>query len=188
MSIKVIDADGSNEIDGSELMQMFKLIGEPCSVEEVGEIFATYDVDGSGSLDFRELVGILAAREQDKVANSEAFEAFRVLAKQQANEADIDTNDEGGGMADISVAGCIGLESITQALNSLAIQELKHDRALMQQVATNNVMLRWMNGPADALGEVGSVGLDMYKEKMLQLAEGGVDAFGDARVENPVAI
>lgn len=161
---------------------MFKLLGEPCSKEEVGEIFALCDADGSGALDFRELVGILAAREQDKVARSEVFEAFRVLAKLQA-EVDSHPNDERDG--DISVAGCIGLEGITQALDSLAIQELKHDTALMQQVATN--MLRWMSGPADTLGEVGSVGLDMYKKKLLQLAEGDA-SFGDDYVENPVTI
>jgi hypothetical protein len=184
MSIQVIDADGSNEIDESELMQMFRLIGEPCSTEEISEIFATVDADGSGSLDFREMVGVLAAREQHKVASSEAFEAFRVLAKLQA-DADSNANDEEGGVEDISVAGYIGLEGITQALDSMAIQELKHDSALTHQVATN--MLRWMNGPADTLGEVGVVKLDVYKEKMLQLVEGDV-AFTDDHVENPVAI
>lgn len=161
---------------------MFKLIGEPCSAEEVGEIFATVDIDGSGALDFRELVAMLAGREKQKVANTEALEAFRVLAKLQA-AAGSNADDERFGTADISAVGGIGLEAVTQALNSLSIQELKHDAVLTEEVATE--MLRWMNGPADTLGEVGLVGLHTYTERMLQLATDG-DACGDGHVENPV--
>jgi len=185
MSSQIIDADGSDEIDESELMQMFRLIGEPVSAEEIGDIFASVDVDGSGSLDFRELVGMLVAREQHKVASNEAFEAFRILAKLQAAAGGNNPGDAGLGMADISVAGCIGVEGVTQALNSLAIDELKHDTALTKKVATD--MLRWMNGSAGTFGEVDSVGLDLFRRKMLQLAEGGDASDDDGRVENPVA-
>ena len=183
MSSQIIDADGSDEIHESELLQMFRLIHEPVSAEEVGDIFASIYIDGSGSLDFRELVGMLVAREQHKVASTEAFEAFRILAKLQAAAAGEHADGERLSTTDISVAGVIGVEGITQALNSLAIYELKHDTALMKTVATD--MLRWMNGHAGMLGEVDSVGLDLYSEKMLQLVEGD-DANDYSCVENPV--
>ena len=106
-----------------------------------------FDEDGSGSIDFRELVGMLAVREQAKVAEHEIVEAFRVLSKQ------------GGGARVVR----IGRECITEALESCGLEELEHDPRKTEDVVTS--MLRWMNGAESS----DTVKIEVFREKMLSL-------------------
>lgn len=128
------------------------------------------DEDGSGSIDFRELVGMLSAREQAKMAENEIVEAFRVLAKM-----DVSATLQG-----------IGREGVTEALNSLSVEGLEHDAVLTEQVVTN--MMGWMNGE-DQPGGGGSdtkTSIEVFRERMLGLVT-QVDAASTVElVANPV--
>ena len=80
---------------------------------------AAVDVDNSGSIDFRELVGMLAAREAKRVEEEEIVEAFDALVRLEGHAGrDIDT-----------LSGVkIGRAGVTEALDALSLQELIHDR------------------------------------------------------------
>lgn len=53
-AFKVFDADGSGEIDISELRQALKNIGEKISEDELRAMMAGADADGNGLIDFEE--------------------------------------------------------------------------------------------------------------------------------------
>eukprot|EP01043_Picozoa_sp_COSAG02_P003028 COSAG02_NODE_72_length_41961_cov_13.243658_4_plen_211_part_00 len=178
--LQVFDADGSNDIDAKELQHVFSLIGDPLSEEEATVMIESVDADESGTIDFRELVGMLAAREQAKAADIEVLEAFRVLSELQDGAGGNNIHDN---EIILGATVCIGREGVTEALNSLVVDGLENDAALTEQVVTT--MLQWMNGSLGAAGEVGLISLDVFKEKMLQLGAGGDDAAGGSRVENP---
>ena len=80
-------------------------------------MFIKYDVDNSGSIDFRELVGMLAAREAKRVEEEEIVEAFDALVRLEGHAGrDIDT-----------LSGVkIGRAGVTEALDALSLQELIH--------------------------------------------------------------
>jgi hypothetical protein len=119
-AFKVFDADGSGDIDAMELAAVFRLIGDPLPQAEVEQIMAAVDVDNSGSIDFRELVGMLAARAAKRVEEEEIVEAFDALVRLEGHAGrDIDT-----------LSGVkIGRAGVTEALDALSLQELIHDRA-----------------------------------------------------------
>ena len=154
------------------------MIGDPLSEDETAAMMASVDIDGSGSIDFRELVGMLAAREAAKLAETEIIEAFRVLSELQAHASGAGNDDV------IDTAVFIGREGVTQALHSLAVEGLEDDAALTEQVVTG--MMQWMDeSDASTIDGAGVVSLDMFKRKILQLAEGTDYGAGDI-VENPV--
>ena len=183
-AFKVFDADGSGDIDAMELAAVFRLIGDPLPQAEVEQIMAAVDVDNSGSIDFRELVGMLAAREAKRVEEEEIVEAFDALVRLEGHAGrDIDT-----------LSGVkIGRAGVTAALDALSLQELIHDRGATDEVVSR--MLAYMNQDAAAApGDDGmqqSVSFEQFRSVMSQLGsmEAGELAqdLRESRMINPAA-
>ena len=57
-----IDMDGSGTIDEGEFFRGLAALGVLCNREEAAELWQTFDLDGSGEIDFRELNKLLRRR------------------------------------------------------------------------------------------------------------------------------
>merc|ERR1712212_593763 len=56
MAFDIFDHDGGGDINTNELGRVMKLLGQSPGKEELDEIVAAVDVDGSGSIDFDEFL------------------------------------------------------------------------------------------------------------------------------------
>lgn len=80
-AFKIFDVSGDGSVDVEELYRVFEMIGDPVTMEQCEALVAEVDQDGSGGIDFRELVGMLSARRYKFRAKQEIQEAFQMLTQ-----------------------------------------------------------------------------------------------------------
>jgi len=93
MAFDIFDHDGGGDINTNELGRVMKLLGQSPGKEELDEIVAAVDVDGSGSIDFDEflIMMVMQLKEENKSASDEEVkEIFRLFDKNGDNFLDWD--------------------------------------------------------------------------------------------------
>merc|ERR1711942_61249 len=93
MAFDIFDHDGGGDINTNELGRVMKLLGQSPGKEELDEIVAAVDVDGSGSIDFDEflIMMVMQPKEENKSASDEEVkEMFRLFDKNGDNFLDWD--------------------------------------------------------------------------------------------------
>jgi len=93
MAFDIFDHDGGGDINTNELGRVMKLLGQSPGKEELDEIVAAVDVDGSGSIDFDEflIMMVMQMNEENKSASDEEVkEMFRLFDKNGDNFLDWD--------------------------------------------------------------------------------------------------
>jgi len=91
MAFDIFDHDGGGDINTNELGRVMKLLGQSPGKEELDEIVAAVDVDGSGSIDFDEflIMMVMQLNEENKSASDEEVkEMFRLMDKNGDNFLD----------------------------------------------------------------------------------------------------
>lgn len=77
------DDDGGGTLDRTELLTMFRSLGQEPSQDEVDRMIAAADVDGSGTIDFEEftvlMAHMIADRETAEAKRSRMLKAFEVF-------------------------------------------------------------------------------------------------------------
>jgi len=103
MAFDIFDHDGGGDINTNELGRVMKLLGQSPGKEELDEIVAAVDVDGSGSIDFDEflIMMVMQLKEENKSASDEEVkEIFRLFDKNGDNFLDWD--ELNGALANIN--------------------------------------------------------------------------------------
>lgn len=77
------DKDGDGCITLEELATVIRSLGQTPSAEELREMIRDVDVDGNGTIDFAEFLGLMARKIKDTDADEELREAFKVFDKDQ---------------------------------------------------------------------------------------------------------
>lgn len=86
------DTDGEEEISAIELADIFRYLGYSPNMEEIHLYLAKVDVNGSGSLDFREFISLMAMHRKAEVDKAkQVFQSFTKDSKQSwlENKGDI---------------------------------------------------------------------------------------------------
>ncbi|KAF0907267.1 hypothetical protein E2562_015769 [Oryza meyeriana var. granulata] len=82
-AFSLFDKDGDGTITSKELGTVMRSLGQEPTEEELREMVAEVDADGSGSIDFDEFLSLLARKLRDTEAEDDLREAFRVFDKDQ---------------------------------------------------------------------------------------------------------
>ena len=102
----MFDADGSGSIDINELRDVMKALGINLKQEEVKEMMARVDKDGSGCIEMDEFMALMAERIAVRNPIEELKKAFRIYdeddsgkisfdnLKKVTEDLNVDANDE----------------------------------------------------------------------------------------------
>lgn len=80
----LFDIDGSGTIDARELNVAMRALGFEMTPEQIGQMIAEVDKDGSGTIDFDEFVHMMTDKMGERDARDELHKAFRII-DQDAN-------------------------------------------------------------------------------------------------------
>eukprot|EP00941_MAST-03F_sp_MAST-3F-sp1_P001962 g1962.t1 len=79
-AFNLFDADGGGDIDGEELGEVMRSLGQDPTPEEVQAMIDEVDEDGGGTIDFDEFLEMMAKLMQEgNNDEEETIEAFKVL-------------------------------------------------------------------------------------------------------------
>ncbi|CAI0384108.1 unnamed protein product [Linum tenue] len=79
----LLDKDGDGRITIQELGTSIRSLGLHPSEGELKEMMRQVDVEGKGSIEFGEFLGLMATKMKENEADQELREAFRVFDKDQ---------------------------------------------------------------------------------------------------------
>merc|ERR1712100_36646 len=75
------DEDGEGTIGRSELGDLLEALGENLTANEVDEMMAEVDEDGSGQIDFDEFLGMMISKMSDDQLEKDIMDSFALLDK-----------------------------------------------------------------------------------------------------------
>ncbi|URE12761.1 hypothetical protein MUK42_24323 [Musa troglodytarum] len=79
----LFDKDGDGSIAMEELSTVIKSLGLKPSQEELHGMISEVDVDGNGTIEFAEFLGLMAHKVKEIDSEEELKEAFKVFDKDQ---------------------------------------------------------------------------------------------------------
>ena len=77
----LFDKDRDGKITPQELADMMKNLGQKVNEIEVTEMIQEVDLSGSGSVDFKEFLGLMVRKMKDIETDDELLETFKVFDK-----------------------------------------------------------------------------------------------------------
>uniref|UniRef100_A0A0A9H3S4 EF-hand domain-containing protein n=1 Tax=Arundo donax TaxID=35708 RepID=A0A0A9H3S4_ARUDO len=77
----LFDTDGSGFIDARELNVAMRALGFEMTPEQINQMIAEVDKDGSGTIDFDEFVHMMTDKMGERDARDELYKAFRIIDK-----------------------------------------------------------------------------------------------------------
>lgn len=77
----MFDKDKDGRITPQELAEMIKNLGHKVNEVEVIEMIQEVDLDGNGSVDFKEFLGLMVRKMKDIEIDDELLETFKVFDK-----------------------------------------------------------------------------------------------------------
>ncbi|KAG2549413.1 probable calcium-binding protein CML8 isoform X1 [Panicum virgatum] len=77
----LFDIDGSGTIDARELNVAMRALGFEMTPEQINQMIAEVDKDGSGTIDFDEFVHMMTDKMGERDARDELYKAFRIIDK-----------------------------------------------------------------------------------------------------------
>ncbi|KAJ0975996.1 hypothetical protein J5N97_017961 [Dioscorea zingiberensis] len=87
----LFDTDGSGNIDAKELHVAMRALGFEMTEEQITEMIADVDKDGSGAIDFDEFLQMMTAKIGERDTKEELMKAFRII--DQDNNGKISQGD-----------------------------------------------------------------------------------------------
>ncbi|XP_078182254.1 calmodulin-6-like [Carex rostrata] len=82
-AFSLFDKDADGTITTKELGTVMRNLGQNPTEAELQEMINEVDADNSGTIDFKEFLGLMAHKLRDKESEQELREAFRVFDKDQ---------------------------------------------------------------------------------------------------------
>lgn len=80
-AFQIFDKDGDGSITTKELGTVMRSLGQNPSEEELKNMIEDVDADGSGTIDFKEFLGLMARKMKETDTEEELIEAFKVFDK-----------------------------------------------------------------------------------------------------------
>ncbi|KAI4330619.1 hypothetical protein MLD38_028892 [Melastoma candidum] len=78
-AFELFDTDGSGTIDAKELNVAMRALGFEMTEEQIHQMIADVDKDGSGAIDFDEFVHMMTAKIGERDTKSELMKAFQII-------------------------------------------------------------------------------------------------------------
>ncbi|KAM0950910.1 putative EF-hand domain-containing protein [Dioscorea sansibarensis] len=78
-AFQLFDTDGSGTIDAKELHVAMRALGFEMTEEQIKEMIADVDRDGSGAIDFNEFLHMMTAKMGERDTKEELMKAFRII-------------------------------------------------------------------------------------------------------------
>ncbi|PKA49136.1 Caltractin [Apostasia shenzhenica] len=78
-AFELFDTDGSGTIDAKELNIAMRALGFEMTEEQINNMIADVDKDGSGAIDFDEFVHMMTTKIGERDTKEELMKAFRVI-------------------------------------------------------------------------------------------------------------
>jgi calmodulin len=78
-AFQIFDKDGDGMITTKELGTVMRSLGQNPSEEELKVMIEEVDADGSGTIDFKEFLGLMARKMKETDTEEELIEAFKVF-------------------------------------------------------------------------------------------------------------
>lgn len=75
----IFDKDGDGSISTKELGTVMRSLGQSPTEEELKTIIEEVDEDGTGTIDFKEFLGLIAKKIQEKDSEEDLIDAFKVF-------------------------------------------------------------------------------------------------------------
>ena len=90
-AFNIFDKDKDGYITTKELGDIMKNLGQSPSEAELQDMINEVDIDGNGTIDFKEFLGLMARKMRDYDNEDEYIEAFRIFDK---NNDDLISQEE----------------------------------------------------------------------------------------------
>ncbi|KAL5557013.1 hypothetical protein UlMin_039249 [Ulmus minor] len=78
-AFELFDTDGSGTIDAKELNVAMRALGFEMTEEQINQMIADVDKDGSGAIDFDEFVHMMTAKIGERDTKEELMKAFQII-------------------------------------------------------------------------------------------------------------
>ena len=78
-AFNIFDKDKDGYITTKELGDIMKNLGQSPSEAELQDMINEVDIDGNGTIDFKEFIGIMARKMRDSDSEEELIEAFKIF-------------------------------------------------------------------------------------------------------------
>lgn len=78
-AFEIFDRDRDGKISKKELGTVMRNLGQNPTEVELTEMINEVDIDGNGTIDFREFLGLMVRKMKDSDIDEELLEAFRVF-------------------------------------------------------------------------------------------------------------
>ena len=78
-AFQIFDKDGDGSITTKELGTVMRSLGQIPSEETLNQMIQEVDKDGSGTIDFKEFLGLMEQKLRENDTEEELIEAFRVF-------------------------------------------------------------------------------------------------------------
>ena len=78
-AFNIFDKDKDGYITTKELGDIMKNLGQTPSEAELQDMINEVDIDGNGTIDFKEFLGLMARKMRDNDSEEELIEAFKVF-------------------------------------------------------------------------------------------------------------
>ena len=78
-AFEIFDKDRDGYITTKELGDIMKNLGQTPSEAELQDMINEVDIDGNGTIDFKEFLGLMARKMRDSDTEEELIEAFKVF-------------------------------------------------------------------------------------------------------------
>lgn len=78
-AFELFDTDGSGTIDAKELNVAMRALGFEMTEEQITQMIADVDKDGSGAIDFDEFVHMMTDKMGERDTKEELMKAFRII-------------------------------------------------------------------------------------------------------------
>ena len=90
-AFKRFDLDGDGYLSLKELGELLKQMGHPIDQEDLMDMTNEIDIEGNGTIDFKEFILLMARKMRDYDNEDEYIEAFRIIDK---NKDDLISKEE----------------------------------------------------------------------------------------------
>ncbi|KAK6934567.1 EF-hand domain, partial [Dillenia turbinata] len=118
-AFELFDTDGSGTIDAKELNVAMRALGFEVTEEQINQMIADVDKDGSGAIDFDEFVHMMTAKIGERDSKEELMKAFRII--------DHDKNGKISALDIESIAKELGEKFTSREIQEM-IEEADQDR------------------------------------------------------------
>jgi len=80
-AFEIFDKDRDGKISKKELGTVMRNLGQNPTEVELTEMINEVDIDGNGTIDFREFLGLMVRKMRETDIDEELFEAFKIFDK-----------------------------------------------------------------------------------------------------------